>query len=83
MSPYILPGDQVIVRRQEQLPQGAVGVFRLEGEVTLKRYFREKDRVILKGDSPEFAPLVLKGRGLAALVILGRVTGIYRPVEKG
>ena len=82
MSPYILPGDQVIVRRQEQLPQGAVGVFRLEGEVTLKRYFREKDRVILKGDSPEFAPMVLKGRELAALVVLGRVTGIYRPVEK-
>ena len=45
MSPTILSGDQVIVRRQERLPEGAVGVFRLDNEVTLKRWHREGDRV--------------------------------------
>jgi repressor LexA len=82
MSPYILPGDQVIVRRQERLPQGAVGVFRLEGEVTLKRYYREKNQVVLKGDQQGFKPLVFKGPELESLTILGRVIGVYRPVEK-
>jgi repressor LexA len=83
MSPYILSGDQVIVRRQDQLSQGAVGVFRIGEEITLKRYFRQKNRVTLKGENPEFPPLTLEGPDLAAVGILGKVIGIYRPMETG
>jgi repressor LexA len=83
MSPYILTGDQVIVRRQDQLSQGAVGVFRIGEEITLKRFYREKDKVILKGEHPEFPPLILKGQDLATMSILGKVIGIYRQVEIG
>ena len=83
MSPYILTGDQVIVRRQDQLPQGAVGVFRIGEEITLKRFYREKDKVVLKGEHPEFTPLILKGQDLTAMSILGKVIGIYRPLEAG
>lgn len=83
MSPYIMTGDQVIVRRQDQLAQGAVGVFRIGEEITLKRYYREKNKVILKGEHPEFPPLILKGSDLAAVSILGKVIGIYRPMEIG
>lgn len=83
MSPTILAGDQVIVRRQEQLAQGAVGVFRIGEEITLKRYYRKKDEVILKGEHPEFPPLILKGPDLATVSILGKVIGIYRPMETG
>jgi repressor LexA len=83
MSPYILTGDQVIVRRQDQLPQGAVGVFRVGEEITLKRFYREKDKVTLKGEHPEFPPLILKGREITTMSILGKVIGIYRPVEAG
>lgn len=83
MSPYILAGDQVIVRRQDQLPQGAVGVFRIGEEITLKRYYQEQDAVILRGEHPEFPPLILKGPDLETVTILGKVTGIYRPVEVG
>jgi repressor LexA len=82
MSPYILSGDQVIVRRQDTLPQGAVGVFRVGEEITLKRFYREKTQIVLKGEHPEFPPLVLKGRDLTTISILGKVIGIYRPVEK-
>ncbi len=81
MSPYILTGDQVIVRRQDQLPQGAVGVFRIGEEITLKRFYRERDKVILRGEHPEFPPLILKGREITTMSILGKVIGIYRPVE--
>jgi repressor LexA len=83
MSPYILAGDQVIVRRQDQLPQGTVGVFRVGEEITLKRFYREKDKVVLKGEHPEFPPLILKGREITTLSILGKVIGIYRPLETG
>jgi repressor LexA len=81
MSPYILPGDQVIVRRQRELPMGAVGVFRLDNEITLKRYYREKGRVILRGDNPEMTPLVIREEEPSAFSILGRVIGVYRPLN--
>jgi repressor LexA len=81
MSPYILTGDQVIVRRQEGLPRGAVGVFRLGEEITLKRFFREPGQIILKGENPDFPPLILKGREMTAVAILGQVIGVYRAVE--
>ncbi|MEW6188031.1 MAG: transcriptional repressor LexA [Thermodesulfobacteriota bacterium] len=82
MSPYILSGDQVIIRRQERLSPGAVGVFRVDGEITLKRFFQEQGRVVLKGENPDFPPLIFKGRELAAVTILGQVIGVYRAVEK-
>ena len=80
MGPTILSGDQVIVRRQERLPEGAVGVFRLDNEVTLKRWHREGDRVLLKGDNPEFESLIIEPKDLDDLGVIGQVIGIYRPV---
>jgi repressor LexA len=80
MRPTILSGDQVIVRRQERLPEGAVGVFRLDNEVTLKRWHRAGDRVVLKGDNPEFEPVTIERKNLADLGVVGQVIGIYRPV---
>ncbi len=81
MSPFILPGDQVIVRRQQRIPEGVVGVFRLDNEVTLKRYYRQNDQVILKGDNPEMKPLIIKKQDLSSFSILGKVIGVYRPLN--
>lgn len=82
MSPYILHGDQVIVRRQQKIPQGAIGVFRLGDEITLKRFFQEGKRVVLRGEHPDFPPLILEGGEMATVAVLGKVIGIYRSVEK-
>ena len=82
MNPTILAGDQVVVRRQERLPEGAVGVFRVDNEVTLKRWhYREGSRVILKGDNPEFAPLAFDKKNRTDLAVMGQVIGIYRAVS--
>ena len=81
MSPFILPGDQVIVRRQQRIPEGAIGVFRLDNEVTLKRYYQQKNQVILKGDNPDIDPLIIKKHDLSTFAVLGRVIGVYRPLN--
>jgi len=81
MSPFILPGDQVIVRRQQKIPDGAIGVFRLDNEVTLKRYYQQKDQVTLKGDNPDIDPLILKKQDLSTFSVLGKVIGVYRPLN--
>jgi repressor LexA len=57
-----------------------VGVFRLDNEVTLKRWHREGDRVLLKGDNPEFESLIIERKDLDDLGVIGQVIGIYRPV---
>jgi repressor LexA len=81
MSPFILPGDQVIVRRQLKIPEGTIGVFRLDNEVTLKRYYQQKNQVILKGDNPDIAPLIIKKQDLSSFAVLGKVIGVYRPLN--
>jgi repressor LexA len=78
MSPFIIPGDQVIVRRQQGIPEGEIGVFRLDNEVTLKRYYQNKDQVILRGDNPEMKPLTVKKADMPTFSILGKVIGVYR-----
>jgi repressor LexA len=83
MSPYIVAGDQVIVRRQDHLSRGAVGVFRIGEEITLKRYYGRGNGFILKGENLEFPPLILEGRDLATVSILGKVIGVYRSMETG
>jgi repressor LexA len=80
MSPFILPGDQVIVCRQQRIPEGAIGVFRLDNEVTLKRYYLQKNQVVLKGDNPEMKPLIIKKQDLSTFSVLGKVIGVYRPL---
>jgi repressor LexA len=80
MSPTILSGDQVVVRRQECLSEGVVGVFRVEDEVTLKRHYQKGSRIILKGDNPEFEPLTFDKKNMADLAVIGQVIGIYRTV---
>jgi repressor LexA len=80
MAPTILSGDQVIVRRQEQVPEGAVGVFRVENEVTLKRLYQDGDKALLRGDNPAFEPLVIEKKDLSDLGVIGQVIGIYRSV---
>ncbi len=83
MSPYILPGDQVIVRRQEHLSRGEIGVFRIGQEITLKRFYPEENQVMLKGENPDFPALRFQGQELTGVAVLGKVIGVYRSVEKG
>ena len=59
----ILDGDLVGVRQQEVADNGQIVVARLPGrrtgedELTLKRYFRRGDRVELRAENREFAPI--------------------------
>lgn len=54
----ILPGDVVVVRRQERADSGAVVVAMVDGEATVKRLRRRKGRVELHAENPDFAPIV-------------------------
>jgi len=72
----ILPGDLVVVRRQDRADDGAIVVAVVDGEATVKRLRRRRGRVELHAENPAFAPIV-PGRG-EELRILGQVVEVRR-----
>jgi len=57
----IYDGDLVIVREQPDAQNGQVVVALLEGEATVKRFFKKGNRVELRPANPRLKPLVVKG----------------------
>ena len=71
---HICDGDLVLVEPAETVQDGEIGVAMLDdGSVTLKRIFREVDRVRLQPANAEMAPIYADD-----VRIRGRVTSIMR-----
>jgi repressor LexA len=78
MVPTILPHDYLVIKQGSVVEEGAIGLVMLDGEVTVKRIFREGDSFLLKSDNPAMLPIQVR-KGEKNLRILGKVVGIaYR-----
>jgi repressor LexA len=71
----ILPGDIVIVRRQARMKTGDIVVALVGDEATIKRLHLHHERVELRAENPNFAPIVPDPRQLA---LLGKVIEVRR-----
>jgi repressor LexA len=71
----ILEGDHVIVRPQEVAKDGDIVVAMLGDEATVKRFFKEKDHVLLQPENPEMEPI-----RSSDVRIIGRVVGVFRRI---
>ena len=71
----ILPGDYVVVRRQETADDGEIIVALVGEEATVKRFFREADHIRLQPENDAMEPIRSK-----EVQILGRVVGVFRAV---
>jgi len=70
----ILDGDFVVVEETNQARNGDIVVAMIEnGVVTLKRFFREKDRIRLEPANSLMAPIFAKN-----VTIQGKVAGVIR-----
>ncbi len=70
----IYDGDIVIIQRQKDANNGdIVAAMTEENEVTLKRFFREKDHIRLQPENNSMSPILLTN-----VSILGKAIGIYR-----
>ena len=69
----ILPGDLVVVRRQQTASNGEIVVAMIEDEATVKRFFREKGQIWLLPENDAYTPI----DGTHAQ-ILGKVTAVVR-----
>jgi repressor LexA len=71
----ILAGDYVVVKQADDAANGEIVVALLEQEATVKRFFREKDRVRLQPENSAYKPIRTKDAQL-----LGKVVGVFRSV---
>ena len=80
---HICDGDLVLVRRQDSAATNDIVVAAVaseatgEAEATVKRYFRDGARIVLKPENPTMAPIVVDPRE-REVRILGKVIGLLR-----
>jgi len=71
----ILDGDLVIISRRERADNGEMVVANVNGEVTLKRLYREGDKVRLQPANSMMSPIYAAARDVA---VQGVVVGLMR-----
>jgi repressor LexA len=72
----IMPGDLLVVNRQATAETGEIVIAGLpEGEATVKRFFPQGARVVLKPENPSMEPMEFDSADVA---IFGRVIAVMR-----
>lgn len=69
----IYDGDYVLVRRQSNADNGDIVVAMLEGESTVKRFFKESGAIRLQPENQTLKPIVSRD-----VQVLGKVVGLFR-----
>lgn len=77
MDAGILEGDIAIVRHQNMADNGDIVVALVDEAVTLKRFFLEKNRVMLKAENAAFPPIFTQN-----VRILGKLTFLIRNYDE-
>lgn len=73
----ILDGDLALIRPQPTAENKDTVVAMLDGEVTLKLYYREQDHIRLQPANPDMGPIIIRPED-GEVSIVGKVIGIYR-----
>ena len=72
----IFDGDIVIVKKERTANNGEIVVAMTdENEVTLKRFYKEKDHIKLQPENDYLEPIILNN-----VTILGKAIGLYRKI---
>ncbi|HTX71848.1 MAG TPA: transcriptional repressor LexA [Rectinemataceae bacterium] len=69
----IYHGDIAVIEQRQSADNGEIVVAMIDDSVTLKRFFRENNRVKLVAENPAYAPIYTQD-----VRILGRLRGIIR-----
>ena len=77
----ILDGDYVLIRPQSMAEKGEIVAASIGDEATVKYFFPEKNRVVLKPANSDFKPLVLN-EGSDDFKILGKVILVLRILKE-
>jgi len=77
MDADIQNGDLVVVQKTSTCKNGDIVIALLEDEATVKRFFKEKDRIRLQPENPSMQPIYVP-KGDPTFQIIGKVKGLMR-----
>jgi repressor LexA len=76
----ILHGDNVMIRPQQVADNGEIVAVMVDGDATLKQFFREKDRILLQPANPAYEPIIIRPNQ-GEVTVIGKMVGLFRSVE--
>lgn len=77
----IFDGDFIFVRKQLHAENGQIVVAMIEGEATVKRFYREDDRIRFQPSNSRLQPIYVHADEFRETMILGMVVGVYRKMS--
>ena len=77
---HILDGDLALIKPQSYAENGEIVVAMRKDEATLKRFFREDGKIVLKPENSSMQPIVIN-EGEAEIVIIGKLLKVVRSFE--
>ena len=69
-------GDYIIVSKQNTARNGQIVVAMIEGEATVKTFYKEKDYIRLQPENDTMDPIIVKN-----CEIVGKVVGLFRKIN--
>jgi repressor LexA len=72
----IFDGDLIIVRKQSYAENGEIVAALIDDSATVKRFFKEKDKIRLQPENPTMDPIYVDD-----VTILGKVVGLIRKMR--
>jgi len=75
----ILDGDYVIASQQQDAEQGDIIVALIEDEATVKRFYKEKNRIRLQPENDKMEPIIVKPNE-NQIRIIGKIKGVIRKI---
>lgn len=77
----ILPGDYLFIKKQLTVRDGETAVVMVDGESTVKRFYREGDRIRLQPANSTMQPIYVEASEFRNIQIVGIVVGVYRKMS--
>jgi repressor LexA len=76
----IREGDLALIRPQAIAQNRDIVVALVDGDATLKRFYREADHIRLQPENPAYEPIVIRAEQ-SEVIIVGKMVGLFRSME--
>ncbi|MFT6396649.1 MAG: repressor LexA [Bradymonadia bacterium] len=77
----IFDGDIIFISKQHEARKGEIVAVMVDGNATVKRYYREGDKLRLAPSNPEMEDIIVDLTDAREAVVLGKVVGVYRKID--
>jgi phage repressor protein C with HTH and peptisase S24 domain len=82
MEPEMRDGDTVLVdQSQKNILAGAIFALGIEDTIMVKRVEKHPNKLVLRSDNRDYAPIYLEGREADQVRILGKVIWVCREIR--